>query len=123
VCKSNSKFLFKDDEAYEEIEDFFDKYCYEKSECVLDLENLPVRPFSEMVSETCKMRILGDPSLGPIEKHKPIISSNEFIVVYGCMGSTYKINDFVLHKQQYACVFVIIDFIGVLFMLYVFDKL
>lgn len=45
------------------------------------------------------------------------------IFIIGCKGSTYKINDFVLHKQQYCCIFVIVDFLGILIMLYIFNKL
>jgi hypothetical protein len=130
LCKSDSKFLFKDEAAYAEMDDLFHEYCYEKSECVIDLENLPVRPFSEMLSDFCRIRMYGydgteEEAKGMPEEewHKPQITSTEFLVVVGCMGSTYKINGFVLHKQQYACLLVIIDFIGVLFMLYVFDKL
>ena len=52
-----------------------------------------------MVSDLCKTRIYGDLSLPEEEQHKAQITSGEFLVVFGCMGSTYKINDFVLHKQ------------------------
>ena len=63
LCKSDSAFLFKDEAAYTEMADYFHQYCFERAECVLDLENLPVRPFSEMVSDLCKTRIYGDLSL------------------------------------------------------------
>ena len=98
LCKSDSAFLFKDEAAYTEMADYFHQYCFERAECVLDLENLPVRPFSEMVSDLCKTRIYGDLSLPEEEQHKAQITSGEFLVVFGCMGSTYKIKDFVLHK-------------------------
>ena len=76
-----------------------------------------------MISDTCRIRIEGDPSLPPEDQFKPQITSKELVVVFGCKGSVYKINDFVMHKHQYACFMVILDFIGVLFMIYIFDKL
>ena len=53
----------------------------------------------------------------------PVITSQEFLIVYGCQGSLYKLGDFVMHKQQYMVLMVVIDFIGVLVMVYIFVKL
>jgi hypothetical protein len=82
LCKSDSKYLFKDEAAYAELDDLFHEYCYEKGECVIDLENLPVRPFSEMISDFCLRRIFGftgeeeeAKGMPPEEYHKPIITS------------------------------------------------
>jgi hypothetical protein len=90
--------LFKDEAAYEEIDEYFHHFCYEKEECVVDLEKLPERPFSDMISDFCVARIVGDKNLPDIEQHQTIISSNEMVFIIGCKGSTYKINSFVLHK-------------------------
>lgn len=78
---------------------------------------------SEMISDTCKIRMQGDPSLGEEKMMDPVITSQEFLIVYGCQGSLYKLGDFVMHKQQYMVLMVVIDFIGVLVMVYIFVKL